>query len=132
MDEHFSHDTLIAIATIGGDMPYVRAVNAYYENGNFYAVTHALSKKMQQIQKNPVAAICGEWFTAHGVGENLGWVLDKKNAQLIQKLRTVFSEWYDNGHTDESDPNTCILCIHLTDGVLLSHGKRYDIDFTED
>ena len=27
------------------------------------------------------------------------------------------------------DENTCILCIKLTDGVLFSHGTRYDIGF---
>lgn len=31
----------------------------------------------------------------------------------------------------QEDPNTCIFCIHLTDGVLLSHGTRYEIDFTD-
>ena len=50
---------------------------------------------------------------------------------MVNKLRRDFAHWYDNGHTIESDPNTCILCIHLTDGVLLSHGTRCEIDFTE-
>ena len=95
-------------------------------------MTHARSNKMRHIQKNSTVAICGEWFTAHGVGENLGHILAEKNRETADKLRTVFAEWYDNGHTDESDPNTCILCIHLTDGVLLSYGKRYDLDFTTD
>jgi len=47
----------------------------------------------------------------------------------MSKLRTVFAEWYDNGHVDETDPNTCLLCVRLTDGVLLDHGTRYDINF---
>ena len=44
--------------------------------------------------------------------------------------RRAFAAWYDNGHTNERDPNTCLLKIKLTDGVLFSHGTRYDIDFT--
>jgi hypothetical protein len=32
--------------------------------------------------------------------------------------------------TIESDLNTCILRIKLTDGLLFNHGTRYDIDFT--
>lgn len=44
----------------------------------------------------------------------------------------AFASWYDNGHINEEDPNTCILCIKLTDGILFSHGKRYEIDFTVD
>lgn len=78
-----------------------------------------------------VVAICGEWFTAHGVGENLGYIRDEKNAEIASKLRAAFAEWYDNGHVNEKDPNTCILCIHLTDGVLFSNGTRYDIKFGE-
>jgi len=46
------------------------------------------------------------------------------------KLRVVFAEWYGNGHTDESNPNTCILRVYLTDGVLFSHGTKFEIDFT--
>ncbi len=129
MKERFGHDSLIALATLDGDMPQVRTVNSYYEDGAFYVVTYALSNKMKQIQRNPVVAICGDWFTAHGVGENLGHILDKKNEEIAGKLRAAFAEWYHNGHTNEADPNTCILCIHLTDGLLLSHGTRYQIDF---
>lgn len=131
MSKRFGHDTLISLATMDEARPYVRTVNGYYEDGAFYVITHAMSGKMTQIKNNPSVAISGEWFTAHGVGKNLGYILDKKNEELICKLRDVFSEWYNNGHINEADMNTCILCIHLTDGVLFSHGTRYDIDFTE-
>lgn len=132
MNERFHQDTLIALATMEDCKPWVRTVNSFYENGAFYVITYALSGKMKQIEKNPVVAICGEWFTAHGIGENLGYIRDQKNEEIAAKLRTAFASWYDNGHTNEDDPNTCILCIHLTDGVLFSHGTRYDIDFTND
>ena len=130
MNERFNHDTLISLATIDGTIPSVRTVNSCYENGSFYVVTYALSNKMKQIEKNPAVAISGDWFTAHGIGENLGHILDERNKVLADKLRNAFASWYNNGHTNEEDPNTCILCIHLTDGVLFSHGTRYDIDFT--
>ena len=54
-----------------------------------------------------------------------------ENAEIAEKLRIAFAEWIDNGHNDFSDENACILCIKLTDGVILSHGMRYDIDFTD-
>ena len=129
LNERFGCDSLIALGTVEGTTPYVRAVNSYYENGAFYVVTHALSNKMKQIAVNPNVAICGEWFTGHGIGENLGHVLHPKNADMMDKLRVVFDKWYDNGHVDESDKNTVLLRIRLTDGVLLSHGTRYDIRF---
>ena len=129
MQERFGKDSLIALATVDGDIPAVRTVNTVYIDGVFYVVTYALSGKMKQIAKNPTVAICGDWFTAHGVGENLGHVLLEENQNIMEKLRTAFSAWYNNGHTNEADPNTCLLKIRLTDGVLFSQGTRYDIEF---
>jgi len=131
MDIRFGHDTLLSVATMDGVRPSVRIVDSFYEDGSFYTVTYALSNKMMQIEKNPEVAVCGEWFTAHGMGENIGHPCDGKNAEIMDKLRAVFAEWYDNGHTDESDPNTCILRVRLTDGVLFSEGARYEINFKD-
>lgn len=129
MDERFGHDNPISIATVDGTRPYVRTVDGYYENGAFYVVTYTLSRKMRQIAAHPEVAICGEWFTGHGIGENLGHVLADSNAGMMTKVRAAFAEWYDNGHTNEADPNTCLLRVRMTDGVLMSNGTRYVIDF---
>lgn len=126
MIERFGKDTVIALATEEDGVPYVRYVNAYYENGAFYMITHALSGKMKQIQKNPNAAIAGEWFTAHGKGVNLGYFGKEENRIIAEKLKKAFSGWIDNGHNDFSDENTVILCVELTDGLLLSHGIKYE------
>ena len=131
MDERFGKDNVIALATVEGEMPAVRSVNGYYEDGAFYVITYALSNKMKQIEKNPNIAIAGDWFTAHGKGVNLGYFCKEENKEIAEKLRKAFAEWIDNGHNNFEDENTCILCIQLTDGVLFSHGTRYDIDFTE-
>lgn len=131
MRERFGRDTLIGLATVDGDVPSVRTVNAYYEEGAFYVITHAASNKMKQLEKNPHVGICGEWFTAHGKGVSLGWFGKKENRAIADKLEKAFSAWIDNGHNDFDDENTCILCIRLTDGILFSHGTRYDIDFGE-
>ena len=130
MIERFGKDSVIALATTEDGVPYVRNVNAYYENGAFYVITYGRSNKMRQIEENPVVAIAGDWFTAHGKGVNLGYFCKEENAEIADKLRKAFAEWIDNGHNDFSDVNTCILCIQLTDGLLLSHGTRYDIDFS--
>ena len=129
--ERFGKDNVIALATTENGIPYVRNVNAFYENKAFYVITYGLSNKMKQIEKNPVVAIAGDWFTAHGKGVNLGYFGRDENAEIAEKLRVVFAEWIDNGHNNFNDENTCILCIKLTDGLLLSHGTRYDIDFSE-
>jgi hypothetical protein len=99
--DRFGKDSLIALATVEEGIPYVRTVDTVY----------------------------GEWFTAHGMGENLGHVLLPENQAIMEILRAAFAVWYDNGHSNEADPNTCLLKIKLTDSVLFSDGTRYDIDF---
>ena len=130
LTERFGKDSLIALATVADGIPHVRTVDAVYLDGAFYIVTYSLSGKCKQIAKNPTVAISGDWFTAHGVGENLGHVLLPENKEIMDILRAAFATWYDNGHTNEADPNTCLLKIKLTDGVLFSNGTRYDMDFT--
>lgn len=130
MQERFGKDNIIALATVDGSVPCVRYVNAYYEKGAFYMITYGRSNKMQQIEKNPSAAIAGDWFTAHGTGVNLGFVGKAENQEIADKLVKAFDTWIHNGHTDFEDENTCILCVQLTHGILFSHGTRYDIDFS--
>lgn len=131
MTERFAKDSVIALATVEDGIPYVRNVNGFYENGAFFVITHTLSNKMRQIEKNPAVAISGEWFTAHGRGTNLGYFCSNENFGIARKLKEVFAEWIDNGHNDFDDVNTCILCIRLTDGILFSNGKRFEIDFSD-
>ena len=126
MVERFGKDTVIALATVENEVPYVRYVNAYYENGAFYIITYALSNKMKHIENNPTIAIAGEWFTAHGKGINLGYWGKEKNHLIAEKLKNAFAEWIDNGHNNFNDENTIILCVELTDGLLLSRGTRYE------
>jgi len=130
MAERFGKDSLIAIATTDGVRMYNRVVDAYYENGAFYVSTNSLSGKMKQIGAHPDVAVCAiDWFSGHGTGKNLGWVLEPQNADIRLKLRKAF-EWYDKAN-NEQDKNCCILEIRLTDGLLVKdhHAIRYQIDF---
>lgn len=126
MTERFGKDTIIALATVENEIPYVRYVNAYYDNGAFYIITYALSNKMKHIENNPALAIAGEWFTAHGKGINLGYFGKADNHVIAEKLKNAFAEWIDNGHNNFDDEDTIILCVELTSGLLLSHGTRYE------
>lgn len=126
MTERFGKDTVISLATVENGIPYVRNVNAYYENGAFYIITYALSNKMKHLRNHPIAAIAGEWFSAHGKGINLGYFGKPENHLIAEKLKKVFAQWIDNGHNNFDDENTVILCVELTDGLLLSHGTRYE------
>ena len=127
MKDRFGKDSIIALATTVGNIPYVRNVDAFYADGAFYVLTYALSGKMKQIEQNPVVALAGEWFTGHGKGVNLGFFGKPENADIAKKMREVFAAWIDNGHNNFEDENTCILKIELTDGVVFSQGTRYEI-----
>ena len=140
LQEKFGNkDNLIGISTIalepstdGQPQPDARFVDAYYEDGAFYTVTYATTKKIQQITVNPHVALCYvvDSFTATGRGENLGWVKAEKNLELAAKLREIFAEWYQDANNDE-DPNTCILKVTLEQGLwnFPHEGRSTAIDF---
>ena len=127
LKERFSKDSLMSIATVDNTgKPWVITVDAIYIDGAFYTITNATTNKMKHINENPVVAIFGEWFSGHGKAESLGYIRNDENKDLADKLRTAFSDWYDNGHTNESDTNTIILKIQITDGVIYSSGKKFE------
>ena len=139
MEEIFGYgkDNLIALATLAQEpdeavRPAVRTVDALYEDGTFYAVTHRNTKKMRQIARSPQVAVagCTEMFTANAIGEDLGWILDPRNAELREKLRAAFAAWYDTAN-NEQDENCRILAIRLGRGTLnVNHWEKlYHMDF---
>ena len=126
MRERFGGDSLIALATAADNIPWVRGVNATYQDGYFYIITYDRSQKMEQIRKNPQVAISGDWFTCHGLAESLGWFRKEENREIAAKLWETFSSWIENGHNDFDDENTIILRVKVTDRVLYSQGRRFE------
>lgn len=127
LKECFSTDSLISVATVDEKgKPWVRIVDAIYIDGAFYTNTNAATNKMKHINANPVVGICGEWFSGHGKADSLGYIRKEENKDLADKLRSAFASWYDNGHTDESDVNTVILKITVTDGVAYKDSRKFE------
>lgn len=132
-------DKIISLATIGSDssdnkvvQPFVREVDAYYEDGVFYIVTWEKSKKVKQISENNQVAFSVRFagVSGNGIGENLGWVLDPKNAEIRLKLRKSFEKWYDDAN-NEQDESCIILAIKITRcKIFRDHGAtQYNLDF---
>ncbi|AMC92976.1 pyridoxamine 5''-phosphate oxidase [Erysipelothrix larvae] len=125
-------DNVIALATIACDensdgklRPSVRMVDAYYEEGVFYISTSASKKKMKEIEANPEVCVSGlDLFSVHGFAENLGWVKDEKNAEIRAKM-TKYFDWFTI-HADENNPDSIVLKVTLTDGVLTDNERTYD------
>ena len=127
LNERFGKDSLMALATVDAEgNPWVRTIDAIFYKDSFYTITHALSHKMKHIKNNATVAISGEWFSGHGIGENLGHVKSEQNREMADRLRSAFAAWYGNGHTNEDDPGTVILRIKITDGILFSNGTKYE------
>jgi len=131
-------DNLLALGTIsiernndGKPIPRVRDVDAYYENGVFYISTHAKSAKMREIEQNKEVAfsVCGQWISGKGIGENIGWVKDEKNAEIRAKMKKYF-KWFDEvGGEDNLD--SIVLRVTITTAtVIKDHGAVvYIMDF---
>ncbi|HPJ81805.1 MAG TPA: hypothetical protein PL103_06260 [Saccharofermentans sp.] len=47
LKERFGQDSLISLATLDGNKPAVRTIDAIYYDGAFYGVTYTLSNKMK-------------------------------------------------------------------------------------
>jgi general stress protein 26 len=128
MTEQFGHDVALSLATVSGDRPNVRVVNAYFAEDAFYVTTYGLSNKMKEIAANPQVAICHNLFVAHGTGANLGSPVSDTNSALRVVLREVFCAFYDR-HVNEADPNTCILQVTLSDAAVFTRDFKYLVDF---
>lgn len=127
LETRFKNGQLIALATSIDNKPYVRAVNAYYEDGVFYVMTDASSGKMKQIAMNPEVAICGHLLNARGIAENIGHVLKPEHEDLMKTLRNALAEWYSYGKVNEEDPDTVILKIRLTQATIVENGNKYEL-----
>ena len=134
-------DNLLALATVsiepnneGKPIPRVRDVDAYYENGVFYISTHAKSVKMREIEQNKEVAfsVCGQWISGKGIGENIGWVKDEKNAEIFSKMKKYF-KWFDEVG-GEDNPDSIILRVTITKAtVIKDHGAVvYVMDFVNE
>lgn len=141
--DYGNKDNLIILSTIslstnpaGKPQPAARIIDAVYIDGAYYVATYALSSKMKQIENNPEVFVCAmarsvtKNFTANGFGENLGWVRDEKNADIMTKVCDAL-KWFNL--EGQNDPNSCLLRIKLTYGVWYNphKGQRTEVNFND-
>lgn len=128
MNELYGKDSVMSLATVKDRKADLRVVNAYYKDKAFYITTYALSSKMKEIALDPSVAVCHNLFVAHGNGRNIGHPLAPQNKELRDELKRVFCAFYEK-HVNESDEQTCILKIDLTDALVFANDYKYIIDF---
>ena len=60
MEELFAKDCQFALATVKDNVPSVRVVDTFYDDGAFYIVTYSKSQKAQEIASNENVSLCCE------------------------------------------------------------------------
>lgn len=126
--ELFGKDYQFALATSKENVPSVRFIDTYYEDGAFYMVTYAKSQKVIEMCGNEKVALCNKLYKFIGTAHLLGHPLKDENRNIRSKLIEVFSPWYFK-HNNENDENMCYVKIELGSGFFYNDGTGYKVDF---
>lgn len=124
----FSKDCFFALATASGNVPSVRMIDTYYEDGAFYVVTYATSAKVKELEANEQVALCYQAYRFEGAAHNIGHPLVPENSAIREKLIQVFEPWYFK-HNNEKDQAMCYVKIELQHGFFYQDGTGYNVDF---
>lgn len=128
MEELFSRDYQFAMATTANNIPSLRFIDTYFDNGAFYAVTYANTNKVKEIAVNPNVALCSRMgYSFCGKAYNIGHPLLPKNSEIRSNLIKAFEPWYFK-HNNEAD-DICILKIVPECGFIHKDGIGYEINF---
>lgn len=128
LQEVFARDYQFALATSKDNIPSVRFVDTFYDDGSFYIVSYAKSQKVKEIEKNSEISMCNRLYRFTGTARNIGHPLLQENHAIREKLIKVFEPWYF-AHNNEKDENMCYVKIDLKQGFFYKDGTGYKVDF---
>ncbi|WP_160689199.1 pyridoxamine 5'-phosphate oxidase family protein [Clostridium sp. C2-6-12] len=128
LKELFARDYQFALATSKDNVPSVRFIDTFYDDGAFYIVSYAKSQKVQEIEENSEISLCNKLYRFSGKAYNIGHPLLEENQGIREKLIKVFEPWYF-AHNNESDENMCFVKIELKQGFFYKDGTGYKVDF---
>lgn len=130
MKDLFGKDALFALATARENVPSVRFIDTYYEEGSFYIVTYAKSQKVDEIEVNKEVALCNKQYRFTGKAYNIGHPMKPENKEIRETLIKVFEPWYF-AHNNEEDENMCFVKVELETGFFYQNRIGYQVDFRE-
>ena len=128
LQELFARDYQFALATSNDNVPSVRFIDTFYNDGSFYIVSYAKSQKVMDIEKNSKVSMCNKLYRFSGAAYNIGHPLLEENLEIREKLIKAFEPWYF-AHNNENDENMCYLKIELKEGFFYKDGTGYKVDF---
>lgn len=126
----FGKDCTFVLATAQENVPSTRAVDTYYEDGVFWIVTSALSNKVREIESNPNAALCNDFYNFMGKAYNVGHPLKEENREIRETLTKVFENWYFT-YNNEDDEKMCYVRFEPETGFFHKDGTGYEVNFLE-
>ncbi|MHB8129279.1 MAG: pyridoxamine 5'-phosphate oxidase family protein [Mobilitalea sp.] len=130
MNELFAKDYQFAMATVKDNIPSVRFVDTYFDDGSFYVVTYSKSQKVQELITNSEVSMCNKLYRFSGNAHNIGQPLLAENRTIREKLIKVFEPWYF-AHNNEQDENMCYIKIVLKEGFFYKDGTGYKVNFQQ-
>lgn len=128
MEDLFGKDVFFALATSHNDVPSIRMVDVFYDNGSFWIVTNGRSNKVNDIKSNPNVALCNHLYRFKGKAYYAGHPLCENNKEIRNKLIKAFEPWYF-AHNNENDENMCYIRVDLQEGFFFKDGTGYKVDF---
>lgn len=128
MTELFGKDFTFSFATAMDNIPSIRVIDTFYDNGAFWIVTYAKSNKVKEIESNPNAALCNNLYSFKGKACNVGHPLDAHNKEIRDKLIVAFETWYF-AHNNENDENMCYVKFAPESGFFYKDGTGYKVNF---
>lgn len=128
LTELFGRDYQFALATSKENVPSVRVVDTFYEDGAFYMVTYKTSQKAMEISANERVALCEKLYRFSGTAHCIGHPLQEENSRIRRKLIHAFEPWYFK-HNDENDANMCYIKMEPDHGFFYKDGTGYNVDF---
>ena len=81
LTELFAKDCQFSLATAKDNVPSLRVVDTYYQDGAFWIVTYGKSHKVQEIMGNPHVALCSGFYSFTGLAHHAGHVAIPESCQ---------------------------------------------------
>lgn len=130
MSELFGKDYHFAMATAKDNIPSVRFVDTFFEDGIFYIVTYSNSQKVKDITENSQVSFSRNFHRFNGKAYNIGHPLLPENKEIRSKLIKVFEPWYFE-HNNEAHENMCFVKVELEDGFFYKNNVGYKVNFLD-
>lgn len=132
LEERYSQDTILLIATAKDHVPSVRSVDSFYYDGSFWIVTDTGCNYVKEIQSNENVMISDGghnrfWCRASVMGHPL----EEKNKTIREVYLKVFKHWYKEVNNEEL-PSVCYIKVTPYRGYIHKNKIGYTFDMTHD